>query len=81
LEHLGIVLGDLGRYEQAIASFDKAVKIKPDDHSAWYNKGIALEKLGRYEQAIASFDKAVKLNQTTTQLGTTRYCTREIRTL
>jgi tetratricopeptide (TPR) repeat protein len=49
----GIALEKLGRYEQAIASFDEAVKIKPDLHSAWYNKGIALGNLEDYEQAIA----------------------------
>jgi tetratricopeptide (TPR) repeat protein len=49
-------------YEEAIASYDKALEFKPDDHQAWYNRGIALDDLGRYEEAIASFDRALRLN-------------------
>jgi len=37
------------------------LKIKPDDHEAWNNRGIALGNLGRYEEAIASFDEALKI--------------------
>ncbi|WP_168535980.1 tetratricopeptide repeat protein [Anabaena sp. UHCC 0253] len=52
--------GKLGRYEEAIASFDKVLQFKPDNHDAWNNRGVALEKLGRYEEAIVSFDKALQ---------------------
>ncbi|MDJ0798513.1 MAG: tetratricopeptide repeat protein [Calothrix sp. MO_167.B12] len=45
-------------YIAAIASYDKAVAIKPDFQDAWNNRGNALGNLGRYEQAIASYDKA-----------------------
>ncbi|MFN7217663.1 tetratricopeptide repeat protein [Microcystis sp.] len=48
-------------YEQAIASWDRALEIKPDDHQAWYNRGIALYNLGRFEQAIASYDRALEI--------------------
>jgi tetratricopeptide (TPR) repeat protein len=48
-------------YEQAIASYDQALEIKPDDHEAWYNRGIALGNLGRYEEAIASYDRALEI--------------------
>jgi Flp pilus assembly protein TadD len=34
-------------YEAAIASYDKALEIKPDKHEAWNNQGIALRNLGR----------------------------------
>ncbi|REJ47589.1 MAG: tetratricopeptide repeat protein [Microcystis flos-aquae DF17] len=47
-------------YEQAIASYDKALEIKPDYHEAWNNRGIALGNLGRFEQAIASYDQALE---------------------
>ena len=50
-----------GRFEQAIASFDKAIELKPNFHDAWNNRGLALLNLERYEQAIASFDKAIEL--------------------
>jgi len=51
-----VELGDLGRFEEAVASYDFALKIKPDFHKAWYNRGIALRNLGRFEEAVANYD-------------------------
>ena len=56
-------------YEEAIDSFNKALKIQPGDHYIWYNRGIGLGKLGNFKEAIclqqrfpiASFDKALEL--------------------
>jgi len=48
-------------YEEEIASYDHALKIKPDYHAAWHNRGITLGQLGRYEEAITSFDNALKI--------------------
>ncbi|NES23130.1 MAG: tetratricopeptide repeat protein [Symploca sp. SIO3E6] len=45
-----------------IASYDRALELKPDKHGAWYNRGIALYKLERYEEAIASYDRALEFN-------------------
>ncbi len=50
-----------GDFIDAIASLDKALEIKPDDHAAWYNRGVALDSLGRLEEAIASLDKALEI--------------------
>ncbi len=55
-----ILYADKSR-EEAIASYDKAIEIKPDDHEAWYNRGISLDDLGRNEEAIGSFDKAIEI--------------------
>ena len=57
---LGNALSQLERYEDAIASYDEALKHKPDKDDAWYNRGTVLGKSERYEEAIASFDKALK---------------------
>jgi tetratricopeptide (TPR) repeat protein len=51
----------LGRYEEAIAAFDQALAIKPDDQDALNNKGNALGNLERYEEAIAAFDQALAI--------------------
>ena len=50
-----------GRYQEAIASYDNALKIEPDYHETWYNRGLALWNLGRWEEAIASYDNALKI--------------------
>ncbi len=49
-----------GDFEGAIASYDKALEIKPDQHESWNNRGSALYDLGRLEDAIASYDKALE---------------------
>ena len=57
----GFILNELKQYENAIASYDKALEFKPDYHEAWYNRGSALYNLGRLEEAIASYDKALEI--------------------
>ncbi|WP_072060870.1 tetratricopeptide repeat protein [Crocosphaera watsonii] len=58
----GNALYNLGRYEEAIASYDQALEIKPDKDKAWYNRGIALHNLGRLEETITSWDKALEIS-------------------
>lgn len=50
----------LGGLDEAIASLEKPLDIKPDKDDASYNEGNKLFKLGRYEEAIASWDKALE---------------------
>jgi tetratricopeptide (TPR) repeat protein len=59
---LFIALGSLGKYEEAIECFDKALDIDQNDASIWDNKGFVLGSLGRREEAIECFDKAVKID-------------------
>ena len=60
LFELGNLLVAAKEYEAAIASYDQALKFKPELHEAWYNRGNALDDLGRLEEAIASYDQALK---------------------
>jgi tetratricopeptide (TPR) repeat protein len=61
LDWCGSTLNQLGRYEEAIASYDRSLALKPDKDEAWSNRGIALGYLGRYEEAIASYDRSLAL--------------------
>jgi len=56
----GIVLDDLGRKEEALKAYDKAIEFKLNDHEAWNNKGIVLDDLGRKEEALKAYDKAIE---------------------
>jgi len=47
---------NLGDFEGAIASLDKALEIKPDYHVAWYSRGVTLSNLGRVEDARSSVE-------------------------
>ena len=58
----GAELGILGRHTEALASFDKAIAINPDDPYAWNFRGVALHELGRYTEAVASYNKAIAIN-------------------
>ncbi|HEV2313697.1 MAG TPA: tetratricopeptide repeat protein [Candidatus Acidoferrales bacterium] len=58
----GISLDELGRHEEAIACYDKALKIDPQGVNTWNNKGIALKMLGRYEEAIVCYNKALEIH-------------------
>ncbi len=51
---------DLGDFEGALNSYNKALEIKPDKDALWNNRGNALRNLGRLEEAIASYDKALE---------------------
>ena len=57
----GLKYYQLAKNEEAIDSFDKAIKNKPEYTIAWTYKGLALHKLKKYEEAIDCFDKAIKL--------------------
>ncbi len=50
------------RYEEASASFDKALEIKPQYIHALEGKGVALARAGCYEEAIQTFDKAIDID-------------------
>ena len=52
----------MGRYEEAITSYDKALKYNPDYYYSWNNRGWALEHLDRYEEAIISYKRALQIN-------------------
>ncbi|ROH93903.1 ATP-binding protein [Microcystis aeruginosa FACHB-524] len=61
LLNIGNELGDLGRYEEAIAAYDEAIKIDPNDPDLWHNKGNQLANLGRYEEALSAYEEAIRL--------------------
>jgi tetratricopeptide (TPR) repeat protein len=47
--------------DEAIASFNKALSLKPDYAEAYYNMGLAFQDQGKLEEAIGSYNKALSL--------------------
>ena len=58
----GVALSKLGKHEEALNAYNKAVEINPQYAKAWYNKGDALYVLNRYEETLEAYEKAVKLD-------------------
>lgn len=46
-----------GQLEIALADFDKAAALQPNDLNALYNRAVTLERLNRYDQALADLEK------------------------
>jgi tetratricopeptide (TPR) repeat protein len=58
---LGNALKELGRLDEAEASFTQAIALKPDYAEAHSNLGITLKEIGKLDEAEASFTKAIAL--------------------
>jgi tetratricopeptide (TPR) repeat protein len=48
-----------GRYEEAIADYDKALQIDPDDADALFDKAETLQKMGKRKEAELLIEKAL----------------------
>ncbi len=58
----GFSLDSLGRFEEAIDCYDKALEIDPKCAIAWNNKGRTLESLGHFDESIKCYSKALEIN-------------------
>jgi tetratricopeptide (TPR) repeat protein len=58
----GNALYNLKHYEEAIATYNEAIRFDPKYALAHNNKGAALNDLKRYEDAIAAYDLAIRLD-------------------
>jgi tetratricopeptide (TPR) repeat protein len=58
----GVVQTKLGKYNEALECFDRALKINPGVSNIWLNRGIALVKLNEFEEAMDCFDRSLQLD-------------------
>ncbi|MBN2402085.1 MAG: tetratricopeptide repeat protein [Spirochaetes bacterium] len=61
--NMGNILDDMGRSDEAIEMYNKALTISSDDDSTLYNMGIAYKNAGKPELAIKTWYKASELNK------------------
>ena len=52
----------LGKYEEALADYDRAIELNPDHAVAYSNRGNVKSELGQHEAAVTDFDEAIRLN-------------------
>jgi tetratricopeptide (TPR) repeat protein len=60
VEH-GNLCDSQGDYEGALADYDRALKIFPEDADALFNKGETLVKIGKRQEATSYFSQAIAL--------------------
>jgi len=58
----GSALLRLGRYVEALDSFNQAIDVDPQHAKAWNGRGLALEKLSKNQLALASYENALLLD-------------------
>jgi tetratricopeptide (TPR) repeat protein len=61
LHLLAVVQSSLGKKETALASYRRALKVRPGSAEALSNRGLTLHELRRYGEALASYDRALNL--------------------
>ena len=59
--NLGTALQDLGRLDEAEASYREAIALKPDYAAAYYSLGVTLKELSRLDEAETSYREAIAL--------------------
>ena len=52
---------DLKRSDDALASYDRAIALKPDYAEAYNNRGITLTNKGNITTAIESYNRALEI--------------------
>ena len=52
----------MGRFEEAIQCFDRAIEIYPRYSFPWNNKGNSLRHLGRFDEALQCYDIAIEID-------------------
>jgi tetratricopeptide (TPR) repeat protein len=58
----GVACAALGKFEEAIRCYERALELDHAFAEAWYWKGVALERLNICEEALTCYDKTLALN-------------------
>jgi tetratricopeptide (TPR) repeat protein len=59
--NVGLVLRALGRFPEALAAYDTALRLHAQFAQAWANRGNVLRDLGQHADAVRSYQQAVEL--------------------
>ncbi|MGB9720243.1 MAG: tetratricopeptide repeat protein [bacterium] len=57
----GLVYAEIGRDEEAIASFRKIINLLPTYAGAYYNLGFLLMKLGQFEEGLSNIRRGMEI--------------------
>jgi tetratricopeptide (TPR) repeat protein/S1-C subfamily serine protease len=63
----GIAKSNVGRNQEAIVDFDRAITLSPKYVQAYINRGIPKSELGNKQEAITDYNRAIALNPKSAQ--------------
>jgi tetratricopeptide (TPR) repeat protein len=72
LYNQGNTLIQLQRYQEALATYEKAIDIKSDYPQALYGKGKALFQLKKYQESLIAYDQAIQIQPNYLEAWTNR---------
>ena len=58
---LGAALQSIGRFDEAIDSYNQAIQIYPNNSDTHYNLGFTFQNLSEFDNAVNSYNKAIQL--------------------
>jgi len=58
----GAQLSNDGRWQEAIAEYDEAIRLNPQYAEAYNDRGIAYCNLGEHQRAIEDLNEAIRLD-------------------
>lgn len=61
-KNAGIKLSNDGRWEQAIAEYNEALRLDPQHARAYNKRGIAYDGPGEHQRAIEDYNEAIRLD-------------------
>lgn len=74
----GVQLQNQDRWEEAIAEYDEAIRLDPQNADVYSNRGFAYFKLDQFEQAILDYGEAIRLDPRNPMVYATRAVTYRI---
>jgi tetratricopeptide (TPR) repeat protein len=61
--HKGDCLDALGRTDEALIAYDRAIEIDPEEPVPWINKGTTLAQKARHRDALSCYERAFALEE------------------
>ncbi|MBC8234838.1 tetratricopeptide repeat protein, partial [bacterium] len=60
--NLGATYAILGRFDQAVEAYKKALLLNPQLATAYYNLGVAYSKIDKFKESVEAYKASIRLN-------------------